>query len=352
MANKKFETLDGFNSQGDVTIAGNVAVDTDVLYVDTVNNRVGVGKTNPASLLDVDGNITATNVNAEFHGDGSNITDVDAATLDGISIGSLLRSDTSDTFTGESIEFSNANVALTGASGKLLMNTSVPLRFGTTSTPSVTFTFSNTDATSGNLDITTNGTIGITIENDLDIGGAITATNIGTIASQDADSVNIDGGAIDGTPIGVNSANTGQFSSLGVGTAASGTTGEIRATNNITAFYSDARLKTFTGRIDSPLEKIDQLNGYTFVMNDLARSFGYTSEKQHVGVSAQEVEKVLPEIVSLAPFDTYFDDDGNECSKSGENYKTVDYDKLVALLIEGMKAQNERIRKLEELLEK
>jgi len=52
-----------------------------------------------------------------------------------------------------------------------------------------------------------------------------------------------------------------------------------------------------------------------------------------VGVSAQEVKAVLPEVVSAAPFD--LDEKGE--SKSGENYMTVNYEKLVPLLIEAIK---------------
>ena len=146
----------------------------------------------------------------------------------------------------------------------------------------------------------------------------------------------------------LNTSNNYRMNSLGVGTNASGTTGEIRATNNITAFFSDERLKTFKGKIESPLEKINVLNGYHYELNELAESFGYSIDKQYVGVSAQEVESVLPELVSLAPFDTEYDENGKEYSKSGENYKTVDYSKLVALLIEGMKEQQNEIQQLKE----
>jgi hypothetical protein len=59
MANKKFETLDGIESRGDVTISGNVAVNTDTLFVDTTNNRVGIGKLNPIRLLDIGGAVLA-----------------------------------------------------------------------------------------------------------------------------------------------------------------------------------------------------------------------------------------------------------------------------------------------------
>ena len=63
-----------------------------------------------------------------------------------------------------------------------------------------------------------------------------------------------------------------QVNSLGVGTAASGTAGEIRATNNITAYYSDARLKDFLGTIPNALDKVLSLNGYYFVENQIGRA--------------------------------------------------------------------------------
>jgi hypothetical protein len=109
---------------------------------------------------------------------------------------------------------------------------------------------------------------------------------------------------------------------------------------NIIAYYSDERLKTKVGKIENPIEKISQLNGFYYVNNDLAKSVGYTDEKVQLGLSAQEVQRILPEIVTLAPFDTEFDSEGNVIgSKSGENYLTIDYDKLVPLLVEAIKEQ-------------
>ena len=118
------------------------------------------------------------------------------------------------------------------------------------------------------------------------------------------------------------SGSNAQVNSLGVGTPASGTAGEIRATNEITAFYSDMRLKTKIGNIQNALEKVLSLNGFYFRPNDKAQNLGY-EDKIHIGVSAQEVLEVLPEIVVPAPID--------------EEYMTVHYDKLVPLLIEAIK---------------
>ena len=126
------------------------------------------------------------------------------------------------------------------------------------------------------------------------------------------------------------------LTSLGIGTAASGTTGEIRATNNITAYYSsDRRLKENIQRIPNALAKIEQINGVTF---DWTSSYiekhggedGYFIRKSDVGVIAQEIEAVLPSVVATR-------EDG---------YKAVKYEKIVALLIESVKelsAQNKAL---------
>ena len=112
----------------------------------------------------------------------------------------------------------------------------------------------------------------------------------------------------------------------------------ILATNNITAYYSDERLKTNLGAIDNALDKVLSLEGFRYVENDLARSLGYTNEEEQVGLSAQRVQAVLPQAVSLAPFDMQTGEfDGVVTSKSGENYLTVDYSRLVPLLVEAIK---------------
>ena len=138
-----------------------------------------------------------------------------------------------------------------------------------------------------------------------------------------------------------------QSSSLGVGTAASGTAGEIRATNAITSFYSDERLKENIIEIDNAIEKVMSLRGVTYNSNQLAESFGYTNKDEQVGVIAQDVEKVLPQVVKPAPFDIISLQEGIEISRSGENYKTVQYEKLVPLLIQAIKEQQVMIEELQ-----
>lgn len=136
---------------------------------------------------------------------------------------------------------------------------------------------------------------------------------------------------------GVDSTTDLQINSLGVGTPASGTVGEIRATDNITAYYSDDRLKTKLGNIENAVEKVCKLNGFYYEANEVAQSLGY-KVKREVGVSAQEVEEILPEIVTEAPISS--------------EYKTIYYDKLIPLLIEAIKEQNESIESLKEEIRK
>jgi len=142
------------------------------------------------------------------------------------------------------------------------------------------------------------------------------------------------------------SGNTRIFS-LGVGTAASGSSGEIRATNNITAYYSDQRLKENIVSIDNALNRVQNIRGVTFNANDVAAKFGYTNKNTQVGVIAQEIQAILPQIVVAAPFDIGVNEQGTEYSMSGENYLTVQYEKLVPLLIEAIKELTDRVTKLE-----
>jgi len=144
---------------------------------------------------------------------------------------------------------------------------------------------------------------------------------------------------------GISSTSNIQVNSLGVGTAASGTTGEIRATNQITAYYSDKRLKTDIVPISNPIDKIMSISGVTYRSNEIAASYGYTDDSEQVGVIAQEIEAVLPQIIRPAPFDTDYVD-GKLVSRSGENYKTVQYEKIIPLLIEAIKDQQRQIEEL------
>ena len=124
--------------------------------------------------------------------------------------------------------------------------------------------------------------------------------------------------------------------------------GEIISTNKITSYYSDERLKTDIEFISEPLNIIEQLNGFYYKPNELAKSLGIKSNKRELGLSAQEVNKVLPELVDLAPLDIICDNNNNIISKSGENYLTISYDKIIPVIIESIKKLNSEIKLLKE----
>jgi len=108
----------------------------------------------------------------------------------------------------------------------------------------------------------------------------------------------------------------------------------------------------FISLADNKLEaltKVMHLRGVTYNSNKLAESFGFINKNRQVGVIAQDVEAVLPEAVKPAPFDNIQLQEGIEISKSGENYKTVQYEKLVPLLIEAIKELSLEVQQLKEL---
>ena len=116
----------------------------------------------------------------------------------------------------------------------------------------------------------------------------------------------------------------------------------IYAAAEITAYASDKRLKTDIRPITNAVEKVKLLNGVIYKWNDLAGTHGFDQTKDMAGLFAQDVEAVLPEIIRPAPFD----DDGSGNSKSGESYKTVQYEKIVPLLVEAIKEQQLMIEEL------
>lgn len=136
--------------------------------------------------------------------------------------------------------------------------------------------------------------------------------------------------------------NSYQAKSIGVGTAASGVAGEIRATNNITAYYSsDRRLKKSIKAIKDPIGKLMKLTGVTFKWraNYIRKRGGkddYFMREDDVGVIAQDVQAVLPELVGERPDGTL----------------AVKYDRIVALLIEVNKHQQDQIAELRLRIEK
>lgn len=107
--------------------------------------------------------------------------------------------------------------------------------------------------------------------------------------------------------------------------------GNINATGNITGYYSDDRLKNKLGKIENALDKLCSLEGFYFEANQTAQDLGYTAKKE-VGVSAQSVQAVLPEVIAPAPIDP--------------QYLTVDYARMMPLVIEAIKELRAEIQAL------
>jgi hypothetical protein len=105
---------------------------------------------------------------------------------------------------------------------------------------------------------------------------------------------------------------------------------------DITAFASDERLKTNIKPLENALEKVLSLSGFTYNFNEIGESLGFNKEITHVGVSAQQIQAVLPEAVAPAP--------------ANNDYLTVKYEKIVPLLIEAIKELADKVEKLEQKL--
>ena len=103
--------------------------------------------------------------------------------------------------------------------------------------------------------------------------------------------------------------------------------GSIRASNAILS-NSDERLKENISTIENPLSKVSNIDGVYFNWKE--------GGDRQVGVIAQQVEKVLPEVVS----------------KDKNSYLSVDYSKIVPLLIEAINEQNDNIKYLEDRISK
>jgi len=162
------------------------------------------------------------------------------------------------------------------------------------------------------------------------------ANTNGNFIVGDGSNLVAESGATARTSLGVGTTDGVQFDSFGVGTAASGTTGQIRATDDITAFYSsDVALKEDIENISNPLESLKKLNGVLFNWKDewikkQGGEDGYFVRKKDVGVIAQEVEKVLPEAVA----------------QRKDGIKAVKYDRLTCLLIEAVKVLSDKVEDL------
>ena len=103
---------------------------------------------------------------------------------------------------------------------------------------------------------------------------------------------------------------------------------QIEASGDVIAFgSSDRRLKDNITPISEPLNKLSKVGGYTFIWNDKQDAY----KGKDVGVIAQEIEEILPEVVTTR----------------GTGYKAVKYEKIVPLLIESIKELQKKVEDIE-----
>lgn len=434
--NKKFKTLDGFNSTGDVVVGANT------LTVDTSSERVGIKKGNPQHPLDINGTVAAT----LFSGSGASLTNVDAATLAGSA--NYLRSDVATTYTGSGNFTFNSTGTLRIQAGQIRLDNDRLLRFGTVNSPGVSMRFNsanntmivegsnttfigdggtffrrgenqhglrlfaNSAANTNTLSITSealssnatvvfqgssgtvallsdlpvvgNGTLTISGSNGLSGDGTFTAnqsantsvtlinTNPGSaqnifkqIGNADGEeqfvaNTNNDMLLFEGTgaasvsfddetkKVVIDSTNFSEISAGDIANTTNETVGLITgrrfqaglSTNrSITGSWtfsgtvsaadlnstSDRSLKENIEPIDDALSKVLALQGVSFDWKD--------SGEKSIGLIAQDVEKVIPEVVS---------DDGE--------IKRISYGNLVGLLIEAVKDQQKEIESLKQII--
>ena len=223
---------------------------------------------------------------------------------------------TAPNFIGNADSATTVNISSAGGSGYLLLSSSTGNQ-----TPKYT------------TNLSTNGS-------SLTVSGNVNATSFVGSLTGNADTstkVSIGGAGDTGNwyiPLVSNSGN--QTPVIDAGLTYDASSNNLSVSGDITAFASDERLKTNIKPLENALEKVLSLSGFTYNFNEIGESLGFNTELTHVGVSAQQIQAVLPEAVAPAP--------------ANNDYLTVKYEKIVPLLIEAIKELADKVEKLEKKL--
>ena len=213
----------------------------------------------------------------------------------------------------------------------------------------------------GNISIAGDGTLSAVIQNV----STATSGSLGIVKGGGNISIAADGtlSALYPMPVWTIIVSNNNIYNLNLGNVGIGTndpttyklqvSGAIGCSGNITAFYSDERLKEITEYVSDVLPILSKIKVFRYKCNDLAASYGYDKNKKEIGLSAQEIQKYYPEVVSIAPFDaTTIKGSDKIISKSGENYLTLDYERLVPVLLQGIKDLNNELNDIKTRLKK
>ena len=228
-----------------------------------------------------------------------------------------------------------SNVTITNSAGAITIAATGGGGGGSGTVTSVSGSGGSTGMSLSGGPITTSGTLTLGGTLALANGGTGSTTASGARAALDVPSTSGSGASgtwgisISGNAATATTATTANALNTGNSYTMAGLTvnGSITASGNVTAF-SDDRLKTRTGRIENAVLKVMGLEGFYYEGNETAQSLGLNIERS-VGVSAQTVGKVMPEVVKPAAVHSQF--------------LAVDYSRLVPLLIEAIKEQQREI---------
>jgi hypothetical protein len=301
-ANTRFNFDAALNVAGNITTSGTVDgrdIDSDGTKLDGIEASATADQSNAEIRAAVE---AATDSNV--------FTDADHTKLNGIEASADVTDATNVTAAGALMDSEVSALALIKGLTAAQISGSGNVRFEALNAATSSYALGAVDLTAG-AGLTGGGTIAANRTFNIGAGTGVTV-NANDIAIGQA----------------VATSSDVRFDSIGVNTAAPGTSGVIRAASDIIAFYSsDERLKDNVVVIDNALEKVESLRGVEFDWNDKQEIY----EGHDVGVIAQDVEKVLPELVE----------------NRDNGYKAVKYEKLTAVLIQAVKELSAKVKELE-----
>ena len=337
--NKEVKFTDNVNVKSQLKVSSDTQSTTTANGALIVSGGVGIAKNlNVGGNLNVTGSITGNvigNIVGDVTGTATNATNISIAATtssdtttsivlvanqstgnqspfidSGLSYNANTNALTASTFVGTLSNLLTLNTSGTGLSGSTSYDNSGAATFTVTSNA----TSANTASTIVARDASNNFSAG-TITAAL-TGNATSASTAADLSFGSANQVVFKNGSNNGA---TSSNLTFDGTNLSVG-------------GDITAFASDERLKENIQPLENALDKVLALNGFTYSFNEIGQSLGFDGLVRYVGVSAQQVQAVLPEAVKPAPVDS--------------NYITVQYEKLVPLLIEAIKELKAEINEL------